>query len=584
MAQQGMQLDQGNMSCSICLDLLKDPVTIPCGHSYCMSCIRGFWDEEDQNQKIHSCPQCRQTFTPTPILVKNTMMAHLVEELNKTEPQAGTSGTSGTACASDPAGTSDSSDPSDPADPADPCHAGPADVSCDFCPGTKRKAVKSCVQCVASYCEQHLQPHYGATPFKKHKLIEASATLQENICSHHNEVMKMFCHTDQQCICYRCPVDEHKGHKTVSAAAERAERQEGLAATHKEIQQKVKDTEEEVKVLQQEVEAINCAADEAVTDIDKSFTEMIALIEKRSCDLKEQIRSKQKTEVSRAEDLQEELKQKISELRRKEAELQQLPHIEDDIQFLHSYPSLSCLSESTDSLTVRNDLTYFENVTAAVSETQEELKSVLREESLKTSAGLRNVDVLLSAAEPKTRSQLNKHSYCISLDPDTIHKKMRLYIMNREVHVGQKKQPYSSHADRFTEHWQALSEQGVTGRFYGEVMYTDIVHVAVAYTKIVRDDARRSEFGSNWFSWALFCNNGINYKFTHNGRSEIISGPKSLRVGVYVDHSAGILCFYSVSSKSVTLLHRVKTTFTEPLHVGLGLPERFSGLSARLWY
>ncbi|XP_076025840.1 tripartite motif-containing protein 16-like [Genypterus blacodes] len=580
MAQQGMQLDQGNMSCSICLDLLKDPVTIPCGHSYCMSCIRGFWDEEDQNQKIHSCPQCRQTFTPTPILVKNTMMAHLVEELNKTEPQAGTSGTSGTACASDPAGTSDSSDPSDP---ADPCHAGPADVSCDFCPGTKRKAVKSCVQCVASYCEQHLQPHYGATPLKKHKLIEASATLQENICSHHNEVMKMFCHTDQQCICYRCPVDEHKGHKTVSAAAERAERQEGLAATHKEIQQKVKDTEEEVKVLQQEVEAINCAADEAVTDIDKSFTEMIALIEKRSCDLKEQIRSKQKTEVSRAEDLQEELKQKISELRRKEAELQQLPHIEDDIQFLHSYPSLSCLSESTDSLTVRNNLTYFENVTAAVSETQKELKSVLEEESLKTSAALDNVDVLLSAAEPKTRSQLKKHPCSMSLDHDTAHKKLGLTYRQRKVYVSYAKQSPSSYAGRFTEHWQVLSTESVTGRFYREVTYTHQVNVAVAYTKIYRGDVRRSKLGSNWSSWALFCNNSNQYKFTHDEKSETIRGPKSLRVGVYVDHSAGILCFYSVSSESVTLLHRVKTTFTEPLHVGLGFPQdRDSEVSAEL--
>ncbi|XP_071347949.1 tripartite motif-containing protein 16-like, partial [Trachinotus anak] len=496
--------------CSICLDLLKDPVTIPCGHSYCMNCIKSFWDEEDE-KKIHSCPQCRQTFIPRPVLVKNTMLADLLEELKKTGLQAA---------------------------PADHCYAGPEDVACDVCTGRKLKAVKSCLVCLVSYCEKHLQPHYEAAPLKKHKLVEPSNKLQENICSRHDEVMKMFCRTDQQCICYLCSMDEHKGHDTVSAAVERTERQRELQLSRQNIQQRIQDREKDVKLLQQEVEAINGSADKAVEHSEKIFTQLIRLMEKRSSDVKQQIRSQQETEVSRVEELQEKLEQEITELKRKDAELKQLSHTEDHNQFLHNYPSLSPLSQSTDSSSINiRPLRDFEDVTA----------------------------------EPKTRAGFLKYSQEITLDPNTANTYLLLSEGNRKV-TRSKPQSYSSHPDRFTSRYQVLSRESLTERCYWEVEWRGRggVYVAVAYKNMSRA-GRGNEcgFGYNDKSWALHCNKD-SYVFWFINIITPVSGPQSSRVGVYLDHRAGILSFYSVS-ETMTLLHRVKTTFTQPLHAGLWL-------------
>ncbi|XP_070775271.1 tripartite motif-containing protein 16-like [Enoplosus armatus] len=519
MAQKGAQLDRETFSCSMCLDLLKDPVTIPCGHSYCMSCIKTHWDEEDK-KKTHSCPQCRQTFTPRPVLVKNTTLAVLVEELKKTGLQA---------------------------TPADHGYAGPEDVACDFCTGRKLKALKSCLVCLVSYCEKHLQPHYDVPPFKKHKLVEPSEKLQENICSRHDEVMKMFC-----------------------PAAERTERQRELEVSRQNIQQRIPDREKDVKLLQQQVEAINRSADKAVEDSEKIFTELIRLIQKRSSDVKQQVRSKQETEVSRVKELQEKLQQEVTELKRKDAELKQLSHTEDHNHFLHNYPSLSRVRESTDSSSINiRPLRYFEDVTAALSEVRDQLQDVLREKRTNISLRVTEVDVSLPQPEPKTRAEFLKYSREITLDPNTANTKLLLTEGNRKGTAMSQHQSYSSHPERFTTCCQVLSRESLTGRCYWEVEWSGKgVKVAVAYKNISRAASwNHCRFGFNDKSWALYCH--INsYNFWYNNVQTPVSGPPSSRVGVYLDHRAGFLSFYSIS-ETMTLLNRVQTTFTQPLYAGL---------------
>ncbi|XP_061584208.1 tripartite motif-containing protein 16-like [Cololabis saira] len=491
MAQKGDQLDQETFSCSICLEVLKDPVTIPCGHSYCMNCIKTYWDEGEK--KLPSCPQCRETFTQRPVLVKNTMFAALLEQMKKTGLQAA---------------------------PADHCYAGPEDVACDFCSGRKRKAIKSCLVCLVSYCEKHLQPHHDVAQLKKHKLVDPSKNLQDNICPRHGEVMKMFCRTDQKSICYLCPVEEHKGHDTVSAAAERAERQKKMEVSQQQIQQEIQDREKDVKLLQQEVEAINQSADKTVEDSEEIFTELISLLQKRSSEVKQQIRFQQETEVRRVRELEEKLQQEITDLKRRDAEMKQLSDTEDHNQFLHNYPSLSPLSQSTHS-------------------------------------------------SSKSRAGFLKYSCEITLDPNTVHKRLLLSEENRKVTVMKKHQSYSDHPDRFIKYPQVLSRESLTGSHYWEVeKKAGEVEVAVSYKNISRSGwGLRSAFGHNDKSWSLECSSD-RCVFRYNNTRTSISGTQSSRIGVYLDHRAGVLSFYSVS-ETMTLLHRVQTNFTQPLHAGV---------------
>ncbi|XP_051809790.1 tripartite motif-containing protein 16-like [Acanthochromis polyacanthus] len=543
MAQEGVQLDQETFSCSICLDLLKDPVTIPCGHSYCMTCINTHWDGEDQ-KGIHSCPQCRKTFRPRPDLEKNIMLAALVEELKKTGLQAA---------------------------PADHHYAGPEDVACDFCTGRKRKAVKSCLVCLASFCEKHLQPHYDVPPMKKHQLVEPSKNLQENICSRHDEVKKMFCRTDQQSICYLCSVDQHKGHDTVSAAAERTERQKELEVSRLNIQQRIQDRQKDVKLLQQELKDIKVSADKTVEDSEEMFRELIHLIQNRSSEVEQQIRSQQVIEESRVKELQEKLEQEIRDLERKDAELKQLSDTPDHSQFLHNYPSVSALSESTHSSSISiRPLRHFEDVTAAVSELRGKVEDVLKDTWTNISLTVTQPGVLVPEPEPepKTRVEFLRYSCDITLDPDTAFVWLVLSDGDRKVTAVNQHQYYPDHPDRFSFYRQVLSRESLTGRCYWEVEMTGTGHVAVAY-KTVSRSGDESAFGMFDDSWSLdSCNNS--FEFMHDGIQTPVSGPWSSRIGVYLDHNAGILSFFSVS-ETMTLLHTVQTTFTEPLHAGIWL-------------
>uniref|UniRef100_A0A8C1VEY6 Tripartite motif-containing protein 16-like n=1 Tax=Cyprinus carpio TaxID=7962 RepID=A0A8C1VEY6_CYPCA len=416
------RVSQDEFLCAVCQDLLKDPVAIPCGHSYCKSCITDCWDQEDQ-KRVYSCPQCRQTFSPRPALARNTMLAEVVEKLKKTRLSAD-------------------------------CFAGAGDVQCDVCTGRKYRAVKSCLVCLNSYCQNHLEQHESLFKGKRHNLTDATGRLQEMICQKHEKILEVFCHTDQKCICMLCTMYEHKNHDTVSAAEQRTEKQ--------------------------------------------------------------------------------------------------------------SFQSLSAPPESTD---VNDDLfsSLFssDGLRESVHQLRDKLEDFCKEELKKISDRVTFTNIV-----PRTRNDFLQYSHQLTLDLNTVNKRLLLSENNRVITNTGTDQPYPDHPDRFDEWSQVLCRESVCGRCYWEIEWSGDVYVSVSYKSISRKGyGNKCLFGYNDQSWSLFCSPS-RYSFIHNNTETALTVKSiSSRIGVFVDHSAGTLSFYSVSD-TMSLIHTVQTTFTQTLCPG----------------
>ncbi|XP_073676769.1 E3 ubiquitin/ISG15 ligase TRIM25-like [Garra rufa] len=542
------RVSQDEFLCPVCLDLLKDPVTTSCGHSYCKSCITDCWDQEDQ-MRVYSCPQCRQTFSPRPALARNTMLAEVVEKLKKTKL------------------------------PAD-CDAGAGDVECDVCTGRKYKAVKSCLVCQESYCQTHFDRHEEFHSRKPHKVTDATGRLQEMICQEHEKILEVFCRTDQKCICVLCTIIEHKNHDIVSAAAQRTEKQKQLKETQKTFQQRIQQREKDVQQLREAVESHKRSAQTAVEDSERIFTELIRSIERSRSELIRLIRDQEKRAVSRAEGRLERLEQEINDLRRRDAELEQLSHTQDHIQFLQSFQSLSAPPESTDrNYDPFSSLVSFDALRESVHQLRDKLEDFCKEELKKISDRVTFTNIV-----PRTRKDFLQYSHQLTLDLNTVDKLLCLSENNRVITFTKTVQSYPDHPDRFDYYLQVLCRESVCGRCYWEIEWSGDkgVFISVSYKSISRKgQGDECFFGSNDQSWSLYCTRS-RYSFRHNNiftdlpSESAPSTPKS--VGVFVDHSAGTLSFYSVSD-TMSLIHTVHTTFTQPLYPGFWVG---SGSSVKL--
>ncbi|KAA0709986.1 Tripartite motif-containing protein 47 [Triplophysa tibetana] len=82
-------------------------------------------------------------------------------------------------------------------------------------PPRELKAVKLSLVCQSSYCKPHLESHVRVSGLQKHKLIDPVKNLQDNKCQKHDRPLMLFCRDDHTCVCFICTVTDHKNHNTV---------------------------------------------------------------------------------------------------------------------------------------------------------------------------------------------------------------------------------------------------------------------------------------------------------------------------------------------------------------------------------
>lgn len=190
MASNSSSFSRDQFLCSICLDVLVQPVSTPCGHNFCMNCITTYWDSATDCR----CPICMERFDKRPDLKVNTFILEVVTQFqlqqqseNHARPLAVKAAAVG----------------------------GDSSVHCDVCIGNSREAFMSCVQCRKSYCHEHLKSHETDSALRSHTLVAPLENLEVCVCREHQKLHLHFCRDDGQLLCDKCTVGRHARHNFV---------------------------------------------------------------------------------------------------------------------------------------------------------------------------------------------------------------------------------------------------------------------------------------------------------------------------------------------------------------------------------
>ncbi|XP_062293753.1 E3 ubiquitin-protein ligase TRIM21-like isoform X1 [Scomber scombrus] len=501
-------LSEDQFVCSICLDVFTDPVSTPCGHNFCKNCINEHWNNNDQ----YLCPLCKKVFNTRPELHINTFISEMVSH-SSSEQQA----------------------------------AKP-EVPCDVCTGTKLKALKSCLVCLTSYCETHLEPHLTASRLKRHQLMDPVENLEDRMCMKHDKPLELFCKTDQTCVCMLCSVLDHKTHEFVPLKEEYEGKKVELGKTEAEIQEMIQKRRLKIQEIKHSVDLSEEAADREKAEGVQVFTALKESVERSLNELIETIEEKQRTTEKQTEDFIKELEQDISELKKRSSEVEKLSHSEDHLHLLQNFPSLKAAPPTKDWTEVSVRPSYEGTVVKAVAQLEETLSKQMKKQF---------------EAEMK---RVQQYAVDVTLDPDTAHPALILSDDGKQVYCGDVKKKLPDNPERFFKCCCVLGKQSFfSGRFYFEVQVKqkNNWNLGVARESINRK-GQITLIPQNGF-WTIWLRNGNEYKAGNNPPVRLSLKSLPQKVGVFVDYEEGLVSFYDVDAAAL-IYSFTGCSFTEKLY------------------
>ncbi|XP_047434366.1 E3 ubiquitin-protein ligase TRIM21-like [Mugil cephalus] len=478
--------------CSICLDVFTDPVTTSCGHNFCKHCITQHWDTTD----LCKCPLCKEMFYNRPQLKINTFINEIVAEFRHEAQQKASSSSSEQQAAK------------------------PGEVPCDVCTGTKLKALKSCLVCLLSYCDSHLEPHLTMSRLKRHQLIHPVDNLEDRMCRKHDKPLELFCKTDQTCVCLLCPVLDHKTHDVVPLKKEYEGKKAELGKTEDQIQQMIQKRRLKIEEMKESVKMSKDAADREKAEGVQVFTALKESVERGLEQLIKEIEDKQKTTEKQAEGFIKDMEQEVSELMKRSSELllpTAAPPTKDWTEVSVSPPS------------------YEGTVVRAVTQLEEKLSKDMKK--------------LLSEAELK---RVQQYAVDVTLDPVTAHPRLILSDDGKQVTHRDVKKELPDNPDRFSTCVNVLGKKSFSsGRFYFQVQVKGKIDwdLGVARKSINRK-GNITLSPKNGF-WTIWLRNGNEYKANASPPVRLSLGSRPEKVGVFVDYEEGLVSFHDVDTAAL---------------------------------